>query len=223
MKQLLTANVATHLYWLGRYLERIESTLIWVMKAYDFVIDVDKNAGIALYKKFGIDLEYSDSQSFLNNALLGEHTANIYSLTSKARENAIICRSQIDAEAFGEIMELNSIFDKAYKNKIDINHQCIDSAHSLIREIWGSLSRRKSRQSSDYFFRLGKIVEELDFYLRFGADRDIVEIVIKNIDVIIKKLSCESESDAKEYQSLSMEQENIMFEIDKRIAKIIVG
>lgn len=223
MEQLLTANVATHLYWLGRYLERIESTLIWVMTAYDLVIDVDREAGVALYKKFGIDLKYTDSQSFLNSALLGEHTANISNLTAMARENAIICRSQIDAEAFGEIMELNSVFDRASKNIVNINHQCVDDAHSLIREIWGSLSRRINRQSSDYFFRLGKVVEELDFHLRFDSDRDIVEIVIKNIDVIIKKLSCRSESDVEAYQSLSIKQDNIMSEIDKRIAKIIVG
>lgn len=223
MEQLLTANVATHIYWLGRYLERVESTLILVMKAYDLVIDVNKDAGSLLYKKFGMDINYTDSQSFLNEALLGKHAANMFDLTAAAKENAIICRSQIETEAFGEIVELNAIFDRASKNMIDINYQCIDSAHSLIREIWGSLSRRKNRQSSDYFFRLGKIVEELDFHLRFGADKDITEIVIKNINVIIMKLSCENESDVEVYEHLKSDFDDIIGEIDRRIAKIIVG
>ena len=45
MNQLLTANVATNLYWLGRYLERIELTLFEINKAYDKIIDVDKECG----------------------------------------------------------------------------------------------------------------------------------------------------------------------------------
>ena len=56
MAQYLTANVATNMYWLGRYLERIESSLYEINKAYDQVIDVDKDAGVKLYKKFDIDL-----------------------------------------------------------------------------------------------------------------------------------------------------------------------
>ena len=45
MEQLLTANVANNLYWFGRYLERIEATLIEVVIAFDAVIDTDKNRG----------------------------------------------------------------------------------------------------------------------------------------------------------------------------------
>ena len=51
MEQLLTANVATNLYWFGRYLERIEATLIEIVIAFDEVLDTDKNKGkIELFK-----------------------------------------------------------------------------------------------------------------------------------------------------------------------------
>ena len=43
MEQLLTANVANNLYWFGRYLERVESTLIEVVYHFDRIIDIDKN------------------------------------------------------------------------------------------------------------------------------------------------------------------------------------
>jgi len=51
-QQLLTANVATNLYWLGRHLERIELSLFEINNAYDKIIDVDKDAGVKLYKKY---------------------------------------------------------------------------------------------------------------------------------------------------------------------------
>lgn len=45
MEQLLTGNVATNLYWFGRYLERIEATLLEVVTAFDKTIDIDKDCG----------------------------------------------------------------------------------------------------------------------------------------------------------------------------------
>lgn len=51
MEQLLTANVATNLYWFGRYIERIEATLIEVVYHFDKVIDSNKNSGKDFYKK----------------------------------------------------------------------------------------------------------------------------------------------------------------------------
>ena len=65
MEQLLTANVANNLYWFGRYLERIEATLIEVVIAFDAVIDTDKEKGKDFYKKLDIDIEYSTAKEFL--------------------------------------------------------------------------------------------------------------------------------------------------------------
>ena len=58
MEQLLTWNVATNLYWFGRYLERIESILLEVVPAFDTIIDIDKDYGKKLYKKLEIEIDY---------------------------------------------------------------------------------------------------------------------------------------------------------------------
>ena len=63
MEQLLTANVATNLYWFGRYLERIEATLIEVVEAFDKIIDMTKIVE-KIFEKLGIDLEYTCSKDF---------------------------------------------------------------------------------------------------------------------------------------------------------------
>ena len=116
MEQLLTANVATSMYWLGRYLERIESTLFEIDKAYDLIIDVDKNAGVELYKKFDIDLKYVTAIDFLDKSIRGDHAANLSVMMQNARENAIISRANIDESAFGEIIALNELFQAIQKS-----------------------------------------------------------------------------------------------------------
>mgnify|MGYP003560506764 CR=1 FL=1 len=109
MEQLITANVATNLYWFGRYLERIEATLLEIMTASDKTIDTDKNAGVKLFKKLEMDLEYKDTKDFLNNAVFGNHDSNINNLMEYARENAIISRADMYTEAFGSAIELSNL------------------------------------------------------------------------------------------------------------------
>jgi len=191
MEQLLTASVATNMYWLGRYLERIETTLYQIEEAFNLIIDVDKTAGIKLYEKYGIELEYENSTNFLKNAIFGDHQANIVTLTANARECAIISRIYINAAAFGEIIEIDALFKKICANDTPINYKDLDHALSLIKEIWGEKTTRGKQKTGDYFFTLGKLVEEVDNRVRFNGSLEMTNIIIKEINKIFKLLSPE--------------------------------
>ena len=221
MNQLVTANLATNLYWLGRNLERAKQTLYNISKAYDLIIDVDRDAGVKLYEKFEIELKYDNSVDFLHQAILGEHSANIEEITENARESAIICRHRIDSEAFGEIIELRALFGSLTKNDIEIDYKLIDHAHSLISEIWGALGKREHNNKSDLFIRMGKLVEEADFRLRFNKDAAITATVIEEIDAIVQVLS-EDEEPVKQTQSQSSDESDLMTVINAKINQVIV-
>ncbi len=186
MQIILTANVASSLYWLGRYLQRVESTLQKMLEAYDLIIDVDSEAGSTLYKHFGIDIHYTGAMDFLNEAILGEHHANLVNVITNARENAIISRTNIDTNAFGEIMELYALFQRAQKSSETIDYKFIDTVQSLISEIWGATVKREHQIEGDVFFRLGKLVEELDFNCRFGSDEKTNTLIVDKIQTIIE-------------------------------------
>ena len=222
MQQLMTANAAINLYWLGRHLERTEATLLHAIKAYDKIIDVEFDAGKKLYDKFLIPIEYTKATDFLSVAIFGEHSANLFDVMKNTRENAIIARSHIDAEAFGEIMELYALFEKTSKELHNLDYKFLDKVHSLIREVWGSHSKREHKKSSDNFVRLGKLVEELDFKLRFNEDKTIIAKVIHDIDLVLEVLA---EAEQPEPAPLEMSEEakdEIMDSIHERIAKIII-
>ena len=222
IEQLVTANVATNLYWLGRNLERAKQTLYRISKAYDLIIDVDKDAGVKLYKNFDIELRYDSSVNFLEQAILGEHSSNILEITVNARESAIISRHRIDSEAFGEIIELHALFDSLTKKDIEIDYKLIDHAHSLISEIWGALGKREHANKSDLFIRMGKLVEEADFRLRFNQDEKITMEVIEEIDAIVKVLSEDEEEPAKQTQSQSNDESDLITELNTKNNQIIV-
>ncbi len=177
------------MYWLGRYLERVEATLYKIDIAFDKIIDVDKNAGVELYKKFGIDIEYENAIDFLKNAICGDHPANIATIMNNARESAIICRINVDTDAFGEIIALEGLFRKMSNCERTVDYKDIDHALSLIREIWGANASRGHQKSSDYFLRLGKLVEEIDFRLRFDKSLRMTQLVLEDINKMINLLS----------------------------------
>jgi len=222
MGQIITANVATSLYWLGRYIERIEKTLYQVIKAYDKVIDVDKDAGVKLYDNFGIDLKYDTALEFLAVALTGEHSSNMLTLSGFARENAIISRNHLNNASFGEIIALNALFQNTTKAHVIIDYKIIDDAQSLISEIWGEFAKREHKQNNDYFIKLGKLVEEVDFYFRFHAEDEYSEIIVAEIHTILDILSGKTASSTSQSQKQSGTSSDTMSAIYKKIDTIII-
>lgn len=219
MEQLLTANVASNLYWFGRYLERIEATLIEAVYHFDTIIDIDKDAGKDFFKKLEIDIEYESAKDFLNVAIFGNHASNIYTLISYAKENAIISRSNMDTEAFGSVMELADLLKHSSHTSFSIDCRFIDYVLSLISEIWGELTRRQKRNTSDYFIRLGKLVEKADFDLRLEKEKEFSLVVMEEIDKIVtilapnSKFKPHNENDSYEV---------ILNSINAKIHKIVV-
>jgi len=189
MEQLLTTNVATNLYWFGRHLERVEMTLIDVMALFDIIIDGDKNAGQDYYARLEIDLAYDSASDFLDNAIFGSHPSNLAELMSNARENAIICRAHIETDAFGETIKLYELFDHASRSANRVDYEFIDSALSLINEIWGIKTRGLVRRKSDHFIRLGKLVEKVDLHVRHGKDGEELPEYLNNILQTARKIA----------------------------------
>lgn len=223
MGQLLTANVASSMYWLGRYLARTEATLFEINKAYDRIIDVNRNAGATLYKKFDIDLKYVTAMDFLDKAIRGDHAANLADMMQNARENAIISRAYIDGSAFGEIIALNEHFQTIQKSPMHIDYNDINKALILINGIWGAHAHRGHRKYSDYFLKLGKLVEEVDFRLRFDRNLEMTEIILMEINIVIKLLNPELDLALECPQEKENDtQFNIMNCIYKTIDKIII-
>ena len=218
--QLLTANVATNLYWLGRHLERIELSLLEINKTYDQIIDVDKNAGVELYKRYGITIEYSNALGFLAQAIRGDHPANLANIMVNARENAIIGRPNIDASAFGEVIDLHELLHKMGNSICDIDYKDIDTALSLISEIWGAHEKRGHRRCSDYFLKLGKLIEEVDFRLRFDKDMEMTDLIIEDINMMFKILNPDFDSAVKKFKEGN---KNIIEDLYKNVDQLIVG
>ena len=221
MSGIITANVATNLYWFGRYLERIEATIIEIVSEFDTIIDVDKDAGKKLFEKLDIAIEYKSANEFLDVAIFGDHISNLGQVMSYARENAIICRANIPTEAFGSVIELSNLFDQNSKSAYELDFKFIDNVLSLISEIWGELTQKLERNSSDYFIRMGKLIEKVDFHLRLERDKSFALVMLDEIDVIVSILTDGKEPKSKLQYGILSHKELIKI-VNDRINLIVV-
>jgi len=223
MGQLLTANSATNLYWLGRYIERISGLLTQIMPAYDKCIDIDTDAGKKLYKGYSVEIKYDTAHEFLKEAMFGDHTSNVAKLASYARENAIISRTYINTEAFGEVIELHSMLQNASNSYVDLDYKLINDALSLISEIWGEVSKISKSTISDHFLKLGRLIERLDFHLRFHGEDEHSAIITENIENLIAVLSTEEKPMTKQTQTQTEDESNIIDIMHSQVEALIIS
>ncbi|MFT7003647.1 MAG: putative alpha-E superfamily protein [Sulfurimonas sp.] len=225
MEKYITGNVATSLYWLGRYLERTAITINEISIAYDEIIDIDKDAGVKLYDKYDIELKYENAYGFLKAAIYGEHNANILNMLTHARENAIISRHLLDSEAFGEIIELHTLFLSTFNNHLEIDYKLIDHASSLIGEIWNAQSKRSRRELSDSFFRIGKIIEEADYHIRFHEEKEqeTINTILEEVDTICEQLTRKHDDKPNPLKLDADTQDERLTKLNSKISKIITG
>ncbi len=95
----------------------------------------------------------------------------------------------------------------------------LDEVLSLISSIWGKLTRRQKRDTSDYFIRLGKLVEKVDFHLRLEKNKEFSLVLMEEIDKIVSILAPDAVFKPHDEKD---SYEVILNSINAKINKIIV-
>lgn len=101
---IISVEQADHLYWLGRYTERVYTTLRFYSKSYDTMIDEK----IDSYQKFceSIDIPniYTSREDFIRRYPFdAANPDSIVSNLNRAYDNAIVLRESIGSEALSYI------------------------------------------------------------------------------------------------------------------------
>ena len=101
----ISAEQADRLYWLGRYVERVFSTVRIFNQSLDRMIDQDGEDYVAFCKRLSIPSDiYRDAADFEVKYLFdATNPDSIYSNLSRAYDNAIVLRNFITTETMAFI------------------------------------------------------------------------------------------------------------------------
>lgn len=187
------------LYWMGRYTERVFTTMQVFNKIYDQMIDQDDFAYDDFCHRLTIPNIYTSKEDFIKRYLFDESNpdsllANMF----RAYDNAIIHREDISSEVLAYI---HMALDVLKSNKDSLTPiWSLQPLTDYLFAFWGSVEDYVEEDIRD-IMKAGKLVERLDLYLRLGMDLSLVEREYCRLKARVNKLHVEYNKAALEQLS----------------------
>ncbi len=165
---IISVEQADHLYWLGRYTERVYTTLRFYSKSYDAMIDEK----IDSYQKFcaSIDIPniYASREDFLRRYPFdAANPDSIISNLNRAYDNAIVLRESIGSEALSYIQLAIYDMNKAAVSKAPLVE--LQYLTDRILAFWGIADDQIDSEQIRNIIKAGKRIERIDLYARLGV------------------------------------------------------
>ncbi len=165
---IISVEQASRLYWLGRYTERVYSTIRMFFKSYDKMIDKEQDSYITFCSSVDIPNIYQSKEDFLKRYPFDEaNPDSIISNLNRAYDNAIVLRESISTEALSYIQLAIYEMNRAAKSSAPL----FELQHVLdeILAFWGSIDDRIDSEEIRNIIKAGKRIERIDLYARLGA------------------------------------------------------
>lgn len=171
----LSVNKINHLFWLGRYTERVSTTLRFMIDVGDKMLDGSGEVDYHdICRHLIIPDIYQDADDFCTRFLFEkENPDSITSGMSRAYDNAIVLRETLSSEALSYIFLAQDSLQRAAAS--DAPALDMQAVIDYIMAFRGCLADYILDDETRRIIELGRNVERIDLYLRLGYKQDMVE------------------------------------------------
>lgn len=167
---IISVEQTDRLYWLGRYSERVYTTLRLYSNSFDVMIDEIADSYIEFCRMIDIPDIYGSKENFKKKYPFDEtNPDSIISNLNRAYDNAIVLREEIGSETLSYIQL--AIYDM---NKAKISRAPLIEMQRVIDNIlafWGIVDDSIDSEQVRNIIKTGKRIERIDLYARLGITR----------------------------------------------------
>lgn len=167
---IISLEQTNRLYWLGRYTERVYTTIRLYAKCYDEMIDDIGENYAGFCRMLEIPNIYQDKEDFNNRYGFDETDPNsILSNLIRAYDNAVVLREEIGSETLSYIQLAIYAINKAKISRAPLLE--LQNVQDNILAFWGIADDFIESETIRNIIRTGKRVERIDLYarLKIGA------------------------------------------------------
>lgn len=172
---IISIEKADHLFWLGRYAERVLTTLITFFDFYDEMIDGNEEAYKVFCEKIAIPDIYGSKENFQQSYLFDSRNPDsVISNMERAFDNGVVIRGELGTYPLSYIqMALDSLKGEGGNAGAPVYdlQQVID----YLNAFWGCMDDQTEDEQCRNIMKCGKYVERLDLYMRLGYPAGAVE------------------------------------------------
>ncbi len=168
---IISVEQADHLFWLGRYTERVYTTLRFYFPRFDSMIDEKVDSYQTFCESIDIPNIYSSKEDFLRRYPFDADNPNsIISNLNRAYDNAIVLRESIGSETLSYIQL--AVYDM---NKAAVSKSPLIELQYLLDHIlsfWGIADDQIDSEQVRNMIKAGKRIERIDMYARLKVSRE---------------------------------------------------
>lgn len=165
---IISVEQADRLYWLGRYTERVNTTIRMFCKNFDTMIDGISESYQEFCRMIDIPDIYKDSEDFNKNYPFDESNSDsIISNLTRAHDNAIVLRESIGSETLSYIQLAIYEMQRAKISNAPLIE--LQKVLDYLLAFWGILDDFIDDEGIRNIIKAGKRIERIDLYARLGA------------------------------------------------------
>ncbi len=167
---IISVEQVDHLYWLGRYTERVYTTLKMFAQSFDKMIDSPEDVYPDYCEALDIPNIYESKEDFLARYPFDDSIADsIISNLNRAYDNAIVLRETIGSDALSYIQLSIYAMNKAAESDSPLIElqQIMDDLLSF----WGIVDDQIDIEQIRNIIKAGKRIERIDLYARLELDK----------------------------------------------------
>lgn len=164
---VITADKANRLFWLGRYAERVYISLHLLRRYYDKVLDGDISDLKEYYTYLGLgDMDVSNREFQISQLYDQSNICSIATSLDLAHDNAIVLRRDITSESLSYIQMSQALLAECAKD-LEKNITRLQPVTDNMLAFFGSIDERVFDKRIRKFLKIGKLVENIDLHIRF--------------------------------------------------------
>ena len=181
MKVLSWEN-SDRLFWLGRYSERVYSTIKFFSNKFDSMIDLKNYEYAEFCKNQDIPNIYASKEDFTERYCFSSDDPNsIYSNLIRAYDNAIVLREEIGSDTLCYIQLAVYAMNKARNS--DAPLLALQSVTDNIVAFWGMVDDSVDESNVRSIVKLGKRIERIDNYARMKMNAEEIKRELKRLNI----------------------------------------
>lgn len=171
---IISIEKVDHLFWLGRYTERVFTTLVTFLDYYDKMLDIEDEAYKQFCDRLAIPNIYESKEDFIRKYLFSPEDPNsIYSNMLRALDNGIMLRDELSSMTLSYLqMALDCIEQGTEKGAVAYE---MAPVKDYLFAFWGCLDDNVDDEECRNIIKCGKYLERLDLYMRLGYPFRFIE------------------------------------------------
>ena len=173
---------ANYLYWLGRYAERVSAQMHFLRHYYDLCLDEGHEDAIHQYcSKLHLPICTRDRDAFLVEHLFGDQCGSLRHTLNCLNDNSIVLREELTTNTIAYV-NLCVATLKHSDHKKDVNINSLQPISDYILAFWGSVLQHVTNGATLDMLFIGKRIEFIDMYSRFGEKHSRLAAEWRNMD-----------------------------------------